>query len=92
MENWIGVGVWIVLGAIVGLVMRLVIRRPDEQPGHGALIAVFGAFGAVIGGMLGVGMFHFQEPSALSLGGMAGALALAVFMSWLYRWGSTEWV
>ena len=87
MENWIGIGVWIVLGAFVGLIMKVAIKRPEEQPGHTFLLAVFGAFGAVVGGMLGVGLFHFYEPSALSVGGMGGAVVLAAIMTWTYRWG-----
>lgn len=87
MENWIGVAVWIVLGALVGLAMKVVIQRPEEQPGHTLLLGLLGSFGAVIGGMLGVGLFHFYEPTALSIGGMGGALVLSVIMAWTYRWG-----
>jgi hypothetical protein len=88
MENWIGVGVWIVLGTFIGLTMKLFVRRPDEQPGHVLLLTVFGAFGAVIGGLLGVGYFHFEDPRSLSVGGMVGAFALSALLSWVYRWGS----
>jgi hypothetical protein len=49
---------------------------------------VFGAFGAVIGGLLGVGYFHFEDPRSLSVGGMVGAFALSALLSWVYRWGS----
>ncbi len=87
MENWIGVGVWIVVGALVGLAMKLLIRRPEEQPGHTLILAIFGSFGAVIGGMLGVGLLHFDNPTALSFGGIAGAVVLAAIMTWTYRWG-----
>jgi hypothetical protein len=87
MENWIGVGIWIVLGAGVGLAMRALVKRPEERPGHAAILLVFGAFGAVIGGMLGVGLFHFDHPTALSLGGFAGAIALSALLTWVYRWG-----
>jgi hypothetical protein len=87
MENWIGVGVWIVMGAFIALVMRTVIRRPEETPGHVPVLLVIGAFGAVIGGMLGVGIFEFDEPLALSVGGMAGAAIFAGVMSFIYRWG-----
>ena len=48
---------------------------------------VLGAFGAVIGGMLGVGIFEFDDPLALSAGGMGGAATFAVLMSFIYRWG-----
>ena len=87
MENWIGIGVWIVMGGFIALVMRTVIRRPEETPGHIPVLVVIGAFGAVIGGMLGVGIFEFDEPLALSAGGMAGAATFAVVMSFIYRWG-----
>ncbi len=68
MENWIGIGVWIVMGAFIALVMRTLIKRPEETPGHVPVLLVIGAFGAVIGGMLGVGLFEFEDPLALSAG------------------------
>ena len=52
------------------------------------VIASLGAFAAVIGGMLGVGIFAFYDPTSLSLGGMGGALVFAVLMTWIYRWGT----
>ena len=87
MENWIGVAVWIVMGAVIALVMRAAIRRPEETPGHVPVLVVIGAFGAVVGGMLGVGLFEFDDPLALSAGGIGGAATFAVVMSFIYRWG-----
>lgn len=87
MQNWIGIAIWIIMGASIGLVMRAVISRPEEQPGHATIIAVLGAFAAVIGGMLGVGTFHLFDPLALSVGGMAGAAIFALMMTFVYRWG-----
>lgn len=87
MQNWIGIGIWIVMGAVIGLVMRAVIDRPEEQKGHATIIAVLGAFAAVIGGMLGVGTFHLFEPLSLSVGGMGGAALFALLMTFVYRWG-----
>ena len=87
MENWIGIAIWIGMGVAIGLGMRAAISRPEEQPGHAAVIAVLGAFAAVIGGMLGVGSFHLYEPNAISVGGMAGAALFALLMTWVYRWG-----
>ena len=87
MENWIGIGVWIVMGGFIALVMRTLIKRPEETPGHVPVLMVIGALGAVIGGMLGVGLFEFNEPLALSAGGMAGAATFAGVMSFIYRWG-----
>lgn len=88
MENWIGVGIWIVLGAVIGLLMKVVQRGGADRPGHTALLAIFGAFGAVVGGMLGVGSFQFEDPRALSIGGMAGAVFLSALLTWIYRWGT----
>jgi len=90
MENWIGIGIWIVVGAVIGLAIRGIMKRPEEAPGHATVIALFGAFGAVIGGMLGVGLFHFYEPNALSVGGFGGAIALSALMTWVYR-GGLRW-
>ena len=87
MQNWIGIGVWIVMGTIIALVMRVTIKRPEETPGHVPVLITIGAFGAVVGGMLGVGIFEFEDPLALSTGGMAGAAALSILMSFIYRWG-----
>jgi zinc transporter ZupT len=88
MENWIGIGAWIVLGAAVGMSMKVLVRLPSPRPGHTLLLGVLGAFAAVVGGMLGVGLFEFSEPRALSTGGMIGALFLSVLLTWTYRWGS----
>lgn len=89
MENWIGIGLWIVLGGLIGFGMKVLIRGPEnEQPGHVFLLAILGAFSAVVGGMLGVGFFHFFEPLALSPGGTGGAVALSTLLTWTYRRGS----
>lgn len=87
MENWIGIGVWIVMGGLIGLAMKIIIKRPETTPGHTTILLVLGAFAAVIGGMLGVGIFAFEDPLALSLGGMAGATFLSVLFTFIYRWG-----
>lgn len=87
MENWIGIGIWIVMGIVIALLMKVLVRRPEETPGHTTVLAAIGAFGAVIGGMLGVGIFHFFDPVALSVGGMASAAVFAALMAWIYRWG-----
>jgi uncharacterized membrane protein YeaQ/YmgE (transglycosylase-associated protein family) len=86
MQNWIGIGIWIVMGGVIGLVMKALVSRP-ETPGHTPVLLVLGAFAAVIGGMLGVGTFHLYEPLAISPGGMAGAAVFSVLMTWVYRWG-----
>lgn len=87
MENWIGAAVWVVMGGAIGLAMKLVVKNPHETPGHSTLLVVLGGFAAAIGGMLGVGVFEFDHPVALSPGGMAGAAGFAALMTWVYRWG-----
>ncbi len=87
MENWIGVGIWIVMGMLIGLAMKLIIRRPDGAPGHDLVLVALGGFAAVVGGMLGVGIASFYDPVALSAGGMGGATALSILLTGVYRWG-----
>lgn len=87
MQNWIGIGVWIVMGAAIGLAMKVLVKRPEETPGHTPTLMALGAFAAVIGGMLGVGIFEFWEPLALSAGGMGAAFVFAALMTFIYRWG-----
>jgi hypothetical protein len=87
MENWIGVGVWIVMGSLIGLAMKALVKRPEAKQGHTAILVVLGAFAAVVGGMLGVGLFAFERPFALSVGGMVGAAFLAGLFTFVYRWG-----
>ncbi|HIF38599.1 MAG TPA: hypothetical protein EYQ69_05200 [Gemmatimonadetes bacterium] len=87
MANWIGIGVWIIVGSIVGLLMRKLVKRPEETTGHLPILLVLSSFGAIIGGMLGVGLVEFQNPIALSPGGMAGAIVFSILISFIYRWG-----
>jgi zinc transporter ZupT len=88
MENWIGIGIWMVGGGLVGLAMTAVFRQPKTTPGHTVIAVILGSFAAVVGGMLGVGLFSFNDPVALSTGGMVGAVFLAVLFTFLYRWGT----
>ena len=87
MQNRIGIAVWIVMGAVIGLTMKALVSRPEATPGHSVVLAVLGSFAAVIGGMLGVGIFHLYEPLALSPGGMGGGALFAAMMTFVYRWG-----
>ena len=75
------------MGSLIASAMKAVIRRPETTPGHTTILVVLGAFAAVIGGMLGVGIFAFDDPRALSLGGMAGAIFLSLLFTFVYRWG-----
>ena len=86
-NNFVGIGIWIIMGAVISFMMRILIKRPEETPGHVPVLVAIGVFGAVIGGMLGVGIFEFDDPIAWSTGGIAGAATFAAFMSFIYRWG-----
>jgi hypothetical protein len=87
MQNWIGIAIWIVMGAVIGLVMKALIARPEETPGHTPVLLALGGFAAVIGGMLGVGSFELFDPLAISPGGIGGAAVFATLMTFIYRWG-----
>ncbi len=88
MENWIGIAIWIVLGASIGLLMKPLVKLDGEEAsGHTVILAVLGAFAGVIGGMLGVGIGDFEQHRALSLAGMAGGVILATLFTFIYRWG-----
>ena len=91
MQNWIGIGIWIVMGAAIGLAMKVLIKRPEETPGHTHVLMALGGFAAVIGGMLGVGIFHLYEPLTLSAGGMGAAAVFSALMTFVYRWGIRGW-
>jgi len=91
MQNWIGIGIWIVMGGAVGLAMKFLVKRPEETAGHTPILIALGAFAAVIGGMLGVGIFHLYEPLALSPGGVGAAFVFSVLMTFVYRWGIRGW-
>ena len=88
MENWIGIVIWIVLGILIGMTMKVLVKRPEATEGHSVVLGALGAFAAVIGGMLGVGIAAFEDVAALSIGGMAGAVLFAVFITFVYRWGT----
>lgn len=87
MDNWIGVAIWVLMGGLIGLAMKIVVKRPHDSPGHSAVLFTLGGFAGAIGGMLGVGIFEFYNPVALSPGGMASAAVFAALMTWVYRWG-----
>ena len=87
MINFVGIAVWILIGLAAAFLVKALVKRPEATPGHTMVLAVLGAFAGAVGGMLGVGIFEFTEPLALSAGGIGGALVLGLFFSWIYRWG-----
>jgi hypothetical protein len=51
MQNGIGIAIWIVMGAAVGLAMKGLVKLPEETAGHTPILMALGGFAAVIGGM-----------------------------------------
>ncbi len=91
MQNWIAAVVWIAMGGAIGLGMKAVVKLPDGAArGHTAVIFTLGAFAAVIGGMLGVGIFEFDDPRGLTAGGLGAGAVFAALMTALYRWSIRE--
>ena len=43
MQNWIGIGIWIVMGVAIGLAMKVLIKRPEETQGHTMVLVTLGA-------------------------------------------------
>ena len=83
MQNWIGIGIWIVLGVLISLGMKAIISRPEETPGHTPVLAALGAFAAVIGGMLGgLGMVKIGINRGLWLFGVVQVVSILGF-AWL---------
>ena len=75
------------MGVFIGLLMKILVKRREEADGHTLVLSALGAFAAVIGGMLGVGIFQLYEPLAMSAGGMGSAAVFAALMTFVYRWG-----
>ena len=87
MQNWIGVGIWIVMGAAVGLAMKVIVKRPEETSGHTVVLAALGSFAACIGGMLGVGHLPYVRAPGDQPGRHGRRLRLRRPLTFIYRWG-----
>ena len=78
----VGFVVWVVLG-LVGAVVARTLYRTDTTEAW--LTFVFGLFGALIGGMLGVSPYIHHAPTPLRLGAIVGALMGGLLFTFLYH-------
>lgn len=78
----IGIAVWIALGLAAGFAAFFFFRGPTTTLIMGLTL---GAFGAFIGGMLGMSPYIHHAPLPLRLGGLIGATAGAIFFSVTYH-------
>lgn len=76
-----GIVLWIAIGIGAGLLFRTFYRGPTTTV---FLALCFGAFGALVGGMLGVAGYVTHDPSPLRFGGLLGAVLGAVLFSFIY--------
>jgi uncharacterized membrane protein YeaQ/YmgE (transglycosylase-associated protein family) len=78
----IGFLVWLAIGIVAGIVLRIVYHGPTTVVWLTQFFAIAGAF---IGGMLGVSPYVAHDPSPLRLGGLIGAVLGAGLFSFLYH-------
>lgn len=74
--------IWLAFGLVGGALIRSLYRAPRTVTG---LTFLFGIFGAFIGGMLGTSAYIFHNPVPTRPGGLIGAMAGALFFSFVYH-------
>jgi uncharacterized membrane protein YeaQ/YmgE (transglycosylase-associated protein family) len=74
--------IWLVFAVIAGTLVRMLYRTPGTS---GGLTFTFAIFGALVGGMLGVSPYVYHNPTPMRVGALIGAVAGALFFSWLYH-------
>ncbi|MEO5510006.1 MAG: hypothetical protein ABIV28_04240 [Longimicrobiales bacterium] len=82
MNYIIGFAVWITIGVVIAVVMRMFYKVAGAESW---LTFVFGFFGAFIGGMLGTAGYVHHDPNPFRFGGMLGALLGALFFTACYH-------
>ena len=78
----VGFIVWIVLGVALGVIMPRLYRAAGTEQ---IMAIVFGICGSFVGGMLGESANVFHDPNPLRVAGLIGAVAGAIFFTWLYQ-------
>lgn len=78
-----GLVVWLVIGLAAGFAMRVLY---SAAPTEKILTLTFGVFGAFIGGMLGTSPYIHHNPVPLRAGSLLGAVAGALFFTFLYHY------
>jgi len=74
--------IWLAFGLLAPALINMTYRGPHTTT---LLTFVFGIFGAFIGGMLGVAAYIFHDPLPTRVGALIGAMAGALFFSFLYN-------
>ncbi len=89
MNYIIGFAVWIAIGVIIAIAMRMFykVARTDAW-----LTFTFGFFGAFIGGMLGTAGYVHHDPNPFRFGGMTGALLGAILFTTCYHFTAEKGV
>lgn len=82
MEFIMGFIVWTVIGLAGGFAVNNFYRGSGTSL---FITLVFGFFGALIGGMLGMSGYIFHSPTPLRLGGLLGATLGAVGFTFMYH-------
>ncbi|HLG23020.1 MAG TPA: GlsB/YeaQ/YmgE family stress response membrane protein [Candidatus Manganitrophaceae bacterium] len=77
----VGIIVWIIFGAIVGVVAKLLMPGPD--PGGFIMTTLLGIAGALLGGFIGraLGLYYSNQQA----GGFLMSILGAVILLWAYR-------
>ena len=85
MQNWIGIGIWIVMGSVIGLAMKAIVKRPEQTPGHTRITAAPGAFAPVNGEwtVLYVTARRLSVLAASTLRNISNSFALSLCCSYI---------
>ena len=77
----VGIIAWIIFGAIVGVVAKLLMPGPD--PGGFIMTILLGVAGALLGGFIGraLGLYYSNQQA----GGFLMSILGAVILLWAYR-------
>lgn len=78
----IGLLIWLVVGIVAAVVLRVLYKGPTTTVALAQFFAICGAF---VGGMLGVSPYVTHDPSPLRFGGLLGAVLGALLFSYAYN-------
>jgi uncharacterized membrane protein YeaQ/YmgE (transglycosylase-associated protein family) len=76
---------WIIFGAIVGLVAKLL--HPGRDPGGFIVTILIGIAGSLLGGFLGrvIGIYHQNEAAGLILSVIGAIILLVIYHAVAFR-------
>jgi hypothetical protein len=87
MQFLFGLGVWVGIGLATGFAVRVLYRAEATD---GIVTLTFGAFGALIGGMLGTSPYIHHNPVPLRFGGLLGALLGSLVATFIYHYAARK--